>query len=283
MKQFKKNKFIVISVCLILIVFVVLGVIIFSSKKEHYVPEEEITNIEEDMLGDITIDTPYISLFFPAKWEEYMHIEVLEGDNYCMTFYCSFSDEKGDKIFDVIFGSNITNSIGMIQSHSGEIIEMGIQVYEFDDHNKWSDFEKMTYYEMQDDLNYMLSKLKIVNSTEEFNTEEVIIETPYGNLFYPGRREDKLRVEITEGEFYAIGFYGMASGGKECHLFDIILGVNLENYIGEISLKCEKKVYVNVKIYEILDNVGWTDAEKILFYEMQDDLNYLLDKLMNNE
>lgn len=125
------------------------------------------------------------------------------------------------------------------------------------------------------------------NGTEEVKStiEEMIeseeaftIETPHGNLYYPVKWEEQIRVEKVEGDVYTVQFYGTVEDKDEQHLFDIVFGETEGVLLGTLN---------EISVYLVdggsLETEDWTEEEENTIYAMQEDVNYLMGMLQKEE
>lgn len=126
----------------------------------------------------------------------------------------------------------------------------------------------------------------VENSGESEVIEEeegFAIKTPYCTLYYPVKWENQVNTEIQEGEVITVQFHGQVEGKETLHLFDISFGSDEGDTIGTIDAEDGTKISVNVVLHELLLDESWTDEEKNEIYTMQEDINYIIDRLEQEE
>jgi len=106
---------------------------------------------------------------------------------------------------------------------------------------------------------------------------DMVIETPFCTLAYPGKWNDQVRIEqVDSGMVYAVNFYG-TSQGKETALFSVLFGQRTEN-AALVGAMVQNGIAMDVSIeMAVLED---SVAEEIL--AMQADVDYLLGKLTEN-
>ena len=105
------------------------------------------------------------------------------------------------------------------------------------------------------------------------------IETPHCTLYYPAKWKEQVRIETVEGNAFRVEFYGQVEGKEEQHLFDIAFGGEEGYTLGHLITKDDSKIAVNIVSYDFAPGEGWQDAEANIIYAMQEDINYIIDKL----
>lgn len=108
---------------------------------------------------DLKMDTPYMELHYPAKWMDCVLIQVEEGDSYSVTYSAVIGTHPQQHLFTVHFGGSQGTSLKTIKAESGEMVEIRIELTELELDGTWSAEERSTVTSMQEDLNYLLSKM----------------------------------------------------------------------------------------------------------------------------
>lgn len=108
--------------------------------------------------------------------------------------------------------------------------------------------------------------------------EEMVIDTPYCKLYYPKKWEDSLKVNKKTDEPYTVEFYATIEK-SDFHLFDFIFNGTDGVLIGELTTDDGSAVKVNVNSYELeIDKLSEDEISNL--YLMQEDINYILQKLI---
>lgn len=104
--------------------------------------------------------------------------------------------------------------------------------------------------------------------------EEILVETPFGTLRYPGKWRDQVRIETADlGYGYAVHFYA-DFGDDEAELFAVMFGFHSD------SSTCVGAITSNGITTSVnTETPKWTKSHSDRAKEMQADLQYLLDKL----
>ncbi len=113
--------------------------------------------------------------------------------------------------------------------------------------------------------------------------EAIEIETKYCTFYYPLEWEKNLRTEIVDKDDYKVEFYGTVEGKKEQHLFDLIFNGAVGYNLGTIRTESGEDVAINIESYEFKSDDTWTEDEEFILYAMQEDINYIIGMLAENE
>lgn len=117
-------------------------------------PLQEISQQPQDG-ADITVKTPYCDLHFPKKWKDYVTTEhQQEGHAYSVKFFGTVPGHAAQLLFVVHFNSDEGTQIASV----GGVL-VSLTVNELVPDASWSDGDRNTLFAMQEDLNYLLSKL----------------------------------------------------------------------------------------------------------------------------
>lgn len=107
----------------------------------------------------------------------------------------------------------------------------------------------------------------------------VAVETPYGYLLYQDQWVDFMRVEQQmEEEILTVRFYAVINE-KEYSLFTLTIGEETDSPVGQITDGEGTVRNVLVRVHEIEMDESLTDGEQNRLFAMQEDINYVLDKL----
>lgn len=111
------------------------------------------------------------------------------------------------------------------------------------------------------------------DTTSQAQVETFDIETVYGNLTYPERWKEQLRIAQQEDE---IQFFGTVKGKEEKLLFTLGFGKSEGYLLGTLD---DIDLYIIDAETEFGDD--WTDDEKEQIISMQEDFNVILDGLLS--
>ena len=239
---------------------------------------DQLNEVEIDIeTDDLIVETPFTPLRFSGQWKEYLRTEIQEEDGYTVAFYANINSLPEQHLFDVCFCVERDKAMFTIQTNDASAQTVSIKFYERSDTEAWTQDEEDLFYAMQEGVNYLIENLKIL---ENDMLEEIVIATPYGRqLRYPGKWESKLRIEYNDVDGYTIAFYGVTSD-REQHLFDICFDCEQGTYLGAIEMPDSEEISVNLVVYQI--EGSWTQEETETFLAMQEDVNYLIEKLVLN-
>lgn len=108
--------------------------------------------------GDITLDTNYGTLHFPAKWKDCLKMQQPADD--MVEFYCCLPDREPVLVFTVLLGKGADGPSAVITAPDGTETALYILVAEPEFDADWTDAEMDTVYAMQEDMNYLLEALQ---------------------------------------------------------------------------------------------------------------------------
>lgn len=107
---------------------------------------------------DFAIDTPYCELHYPAKWASELELAVDDSQGYSVAFYGKVGGSR-IHLFTVYFGGSQGIFVKTIQAPGAGEVEVRIDISELTVDDAWSDADARRIFAMQEDMNYLLSKL----------------------------------------------------------------------------------------------------------------------------
>lgn len=111
---------------------------------------------------------------------------------------------------------------------------------------------------------------------------KVKVETPYTDLYYSGEWEDKISVEIVERDYEGeVVFYGSIDDCTE-KLFVIYFGSGIGFPVGSINTPMGYGLDVTAEFVDI-EQGSMEKTTFETFCAMQEQLNYVLQELKNND
>ena len=116
---------------------------------------------------------------------------------------------------------------------------------------------------------------------EEPVYEDIAVETPYCTLYYSGKWEKTIQVEIQEADFgYAVVFFGSANNEK-VYLFSVLFALETENSypIGYYESEEGITLDVSVELSDFVPDDTWSDDAVDLICSMQEEVNHVIEKL----
>lgn len=251
------------------------------------------TNKEESKTDYTVIETPYCTLQYPEKWRDYLSVSQSE-DVPLVISYCAQLEGKDQQLFDIGFDSEIGDHIGSIQIENGESVDVYIVIHPVDLDESWNGEEKDIIISMQEDLNHIIQALPLLKEPAQQEIEEttppetitvtavyedIIIETSYGNLYYPGEWEHLIHVVVTQEEDYAVEFYVISDTQQRYHLFDVFFTDNLENVVGVLNTVDGQTIGVGINIYPITVELESDEDHIEMLRNIQESVNYVIQKL----
>ena len=116
-----------------------------------------------------------------------------------------------------------------------------------------------------------------VDSAAEY--EDIVVETKYGNLYFPGKWRECLQVEQCDIENRVEVVFSAKVDQNVISLFSIVIGDSDDTVAGTLTDIEGKQRSVTVRIEELSENELISQDDLELLYSMQEDLNYLIDNL----
>lgn len=169
----------------------------------------------------VPIETPYCILNFPRQWENYLDVTVTEDTPCRAIFSCKFSEEKMFPLFEIGFNSPEGQIQGAVTTDGVNSVKVSYLPYETVRQNDMGDEEWEIYTAMQACATDMISRIPFANDLHGGTVEDVVIETPYKNLTFPGRWADYLDVRTDEGGDYTLHFHAAFPDGQLVRLFSL--------------------------------------------------------------
>lgn len=236
--------------------------------------------------GDLVIETPYVTLVYPGKWGSQILVEKIPGDPYRVVFTAQLDSGIRQEMFTIGFGGNPNDAVGVVVV-SGKGVPVQVQISDIKPADNWSDEDTSLIYTMQECLNDVLAGLELTapqqqpeNEQPTEDNEAMSIETPAGELVYPVRWKDYLKLEIRQENGFTVEFYTELEGFDPVHLFDVHLNREQGIYVMDLTAPDGAVMKLYVDIFEIEADENWTDAQRSIVYAMQEDMNFLLSALM---
>ena len=268
------------------------------------IPTDPAGETTEPLPEDLRIETPYITLVYPGQWAEKLQVDKRTGDPYWVIFSARLESGAVQELFSLGFGGGLETSVGVIKA-SGQEVPVHISVTDILPDESWTPEEINMVYAMQEAMNDVLVGLELASPQEQPQEQpqetrpqqtqpmedqpgptfpedhgELRIDTPAGELVYPARWEDYLKLEIRQEGVYTLEFYAELEGYAPVALFNVYLGGDKGIYVMDITAPDGTAVALYVDIFEIEADGNWTEDERTLVLAMQEDMNYLLAALM---
>lgn len=112
-----------------------------------------------------------------------------------------------------------------------------------------------------------------------YDTEDMALDTPYMELHYPAMWAEYLNVQVSKGTPYRVGYYANFEGHGSLHLFTVSFGGSKGTLLKTIKTSDGQMVEIRIEVPELSLDSSWTEEEQTFAYAMQEDLNYLLDRM----
>ena len=292
----KKTKIIIIICCLVLILLLIALSLGSNSRDKVSTPDDvaapstEVTVPAEGVVQEIAAETPCGILYFPARWADRVRAEVVLQDQVTtVTYYGLNSANQEMRLFDVVFGETEAETLGLVKTESGEECPVAVIVYELDNEYILSEKDAYEFNAMQEEVNYLIEQLPIENREEVIEPSEstllvqnerpaqyadVILQTPYATLAYPGELAGLLYVELEEAEPYGATFC-WNNNNTPVKLFEIAFEGEEESRVGYL-VESGRPVYLTVFDLE-KENLNQEELNTAL--SLQETLNDVIDRL----
>ena len=216
----------------------------------------------------IPVDTPCGVIYLPDNWDMPIMTESILGDPMVISFWA-----EDVKLYELTFSENAVDAVGMVKNEDGNIyVSMRISELENEDNMLLS---------MQETINELMMQLNLEDvphiPEETQPLEDILVDTPYGELHFPGKWEDYL---MTQQEDDLVDFYALFPDHDPALLFTVVFETANGHASGVITAENGSQTDLAIVIHD-LELIGdWSDGEIDIVYAMQEDMNYLLDMLV---
>lgn len=230
-----------------------------------------------------TMKTPYCTLKYPKEWAGLLRVTVKEGNPYTLTYFADLDSGKSQQLFTIAFGGSEEGALGAV-TVNGKAVPVHVSTSEFKPDNSWSDKDINIVYTMQEALNQLLESMPIdtLNTPPQGNPnlpqedgEEMVIDTPYGQLRYPTRWKDYLDLKINDKNGYSVEFRCKVEGQEPVTLFTVYFGGDKGVAVGT----GKDGVEIRLEVPEMDLPNTWDEEDRRIAAAMQEDLNVLLSNL----
>lgn len=263
----------------------------------------------EPEVEPVAIETPYTTLYFPGEWEKVLLVEHLDGEVYTVKFSADLESGLVVPLFEIRLGGAIRDGFACIMTPEGEMMAVSAEVYEFVPSDGMRDSEIIIVYSMQEAMNDVLDRMNLIytdvtgsepvdnkegqsgnggtgsnangapgNMLPEDTGEAISFDTPGGTLKYPTRWSDYLHTETVMEEPYSVSFYCRVDGQEDLYLFTVYIGGEEGMLAGSITGDDGESRDVRLDIEELALE-DWAEEEAQIARAMQEDLNFVLEKL----
>ena len=114
---------------------------------------------------------------------------------------------------------------------------------------------------------------------KENQPDELMIQTEYGDLYYPAQWEEYLKTEQTMNNNSLQVSFSAYLEDKNYPMFQVTIGDSEDTEVGELTDSSGTKRAVHVKVTELEGLEELSETEQHQIYAMQEELNYVIDNL----
>lgn len=251
------------------------------------------TGVTEQQVEDLLVETPFCTLHYPGKWSNSIKTEYEDlGYGYIVRFYGASGSVEAE-LFSVMFGYSSENAeyVGTF-TRNGISTDVNLETAALVE-GSWAAQDVDQIRAMQAAADYVVEKMK---DDPFFNTEngegteveipstiDIIVDTPYCVLQFPAQWKDALNWEILDNDDrYDVVFSGTVDG-KVYQLFTFSFGESTDSgfQVGVVWHEGEM-VEVYLTVYDAPSEENWTDTQRNLFAELQEQAYYVLENLSGN-
>ncbi len=164
-KKVNPKKIMIIIGCVIMLAVIaaICFEVVFSGNNNT---ETNPAQPQEVIKDGFDIETPYVTLSYPLKWKEEVKIQHIDSGVYTVEFYLPIEGKDDLHLFDIAFGGEDGDSIGLLNSNDSKI---DVRVISYEIGADWSDKELDTIGEMLEDVNHIIRNLENNENFEGFN------------------------------------------------------------------------------------------------------------------
>lgn len=289
--RYNKNRVLLITAIVLLAILLTLltvSALISLSERNNTTPggssstgTEQVTQPSTNTSGDLVIQTPYGDLVFPGQWAQYLKTEQNDGADYGINFHAKLESGKEQLLFTLEFGEAKAPAVGQVRLENGQAFGVYVFAAGFTPDETWDADEVNIVRAMQEALNDVLNCLKMEPlGTPEPDVEgdELVIDTPYGKLYYPGKWKEETKITIDESDGYEVVFHGAVGGHDFQPLFAVNFGGSKGTVVHTLTLENDIPMQVRLRTFP-LSMEEWSAMDQAMMRAMQEDLNHLLAKL----
>lgn len=285
--RYDKNRIILIGITaalvIVLAVLLVIAIVGLSNQKPgSTTPTTEPTQ-EVQSGEDKIIETPYGNIVFPGKHAQYLKVERTEQPELKLEFIAQMDSGKTQKLFSLRFGEAMEPAVGQVVSPEGVPVGVYVTVYSFSPDGTWPVRESTAVSEMLEAVDDVVASLNLSplgTPIPDVQGEELVINTPYCKLYFPGQWAEELQTAVDETDGYEIIFSGIINGHEPIKLFAVNFGGSEDTGKTVHTMFTENEVAFHVRLRTFtLETEGWSTVDQATAMAMQEDLNHLLTKL----
>ena len=273
---------VLVAICLVL--GILTGYLLWTQREER--PDlpgnatGAVDSDQQEMLIDngngwLEVKTPYGSLRYPDKWRDHLRVYTSEDLGYRVQFCSHMAAGVELPLFDISIGEGKGSLVGYIAVKDSDVVPVYLYTYSLLSEDALRDGAWDLYLAMQEELNQVLDQ---IHFTEEVpaEPEDVVIDTPYGKLVYPGEYKQYLRTQRKENNGdYTVEFYCDLRSDETWKLFAVTINDDPEGAVHTIN-ENGKNVHITME-NPSLD--GLSQEKQYLLLAMMEAVNDLLDAL----
>lgn len=259
--------------------------------------------------GDVVIETPYLDLYYPGEWSALLHTETEQNGGEFTVVFAARMDQRGIiELFRVTLNGDPAKAFANVKTRDGSVVPIRLQSADIVPDDSWTSSEIQVVFAMQEALNYVLEHLTLdydqpqqggsVDTQPPVTTEppvtsqppvqtgdDMIIDTLYAQLHFPTTWAKNLTLDIQEDTPangitpYKVTFRCRVGDHDPVTLFVVHFGQSEGIPVTTVTTPEGKSVEVRLTICNIQLQGAWTQEESRTVYAMQEDLNYLIQKL----
>ena len=242
------------------------------------VPENLITEPENNM----TIETPVCTLYYPRQWEDFLRVEMTDGEPYTVLFWAELPSEVSAELFKVRFGEESGNGLGYLTTETGERILVSVEKHELVPEENWTEEDLFILQAMQAAFRTLESNLPALEpvvpagalTMPENDGALMTMETPWASPSYPACWAEYLNTTVDEASG-TVTFYGVVGEHEAVELFTLCFGGEEGIPFGSVSTP-EGDVDVLVQMSSLSFDDSWSEDEQNIIYAMREGINDLL-------
>lgn len=283
-----KNRLILIAVAAVLVIALTVLLIIalgdLKDRKNDGPQQNTAPTVQAQDGEDIITVTPYGNLVFPGKWAHYVTVSRKENPDLTVSYTANLPSGKVQKLFDIRFGEAMAPAVGQVVSSEGLAVGVHVTVHPFNPDGSWAVNEIDAVNEMLESLTKLLDGLNMIalgTPIPEIDGEAMSFNTPYCKLYLPKRWLEEIRVSVDESDGYEMVFSAVIGEHEPVKVFAVNFGGSEERGQVVCTLNTENDVVfaVRARIFD-LETEGWGSVDRSTLVTVQEDLNFLLEKLM---
>lgn len=251
---------------------------------------QQLASEQEAVVPDIEVETPCGALNYPGKWANRIRVEVQQAETVRVCFYGTNSMQQEGRIFDMVFGDAEMEILGAVKTENGELCNVGVFVYEPDPTVFVSEADCYEFYAMQEEINYLIEQLPLESKEQLAMPEQstvvvqnkrpavyadVLLETPYVTVAYPGEYAGLFHVELSNEEPYPVTFC-WNNNGTIIRLFELAFGGEDTTRVGYLK---DSGKSVHLTVYDVSEESELSEKNLDTALSLQEVLNDILARL----